>query len=72
MILDRMDGRPTLAEGVVCRLGKLFNSTSRKTDCLMNIYVGNLPYKATEDELRQVFSPFGEISSVAMLSLIHI
>jgi len=34
----------------------------------MNIYVGNLPYQATEDELRATFSPFGEISSVAIIT----
>lgn len=33
----------------------------------MNIYVGNLPYVATEDELRSAFAPFGEISSVAII-----
>lgn len=33
----------------------------------MNIYVGNLPYSTTEDDLRSSFSPFGEISSVAII-----
>jgi RNA recognition motif-containing protein len=33
----------------------------------MNIYVGNLPRKATEDELRQAFQAFGEISSVSII-----
>jgi RNA recognition motif-containing protein len=28
----------------------------------MNIYVGNLPYNITEDELREVFAEFGEVS----------
>lgn len=31
---------------------------------MTNIYVGNLPYSATEDELREVFSQHGEVSSV--------
>ncbi len=29
----------------------------------MNIYVGNLAYQVTEDELREAFGAFGEISS---------
>ncbi len=28
----------------------------------MNIYVGNLPYSVTEEELRDVFAEFGEVS----------
>lgn len=31
------------------------------------IYVGNLPYTATEQEVRDMFSPHGEIVSVAMI-----
>ncbi len=27
----------------------------------MNIYVGNLPYRVTEDELRNVFAQFGQV-----------
>lgn len=34
----------------------------------MNIYVGNLPYNVTEEELREVFSEFGEVSSVNVIT----
>lgn len=34
----------------------------------MNIYVGNLSYGVTEDELRNAFGAFGEISSVSLIS----
>nr|VFK01725.1 MAG: RNA recognition motif. (a.k.a. RRM, RBD, or RNP domain) [Candidatus Kentron sp. H]VFK02020.1 MAG: RNA recognition motif. (a.k.a. RRM, RBD, or RNP domain) [Candidatus Kentron sp. H]VFK05152.1 MAG: RNA recognition motif. (a.k.a. RRM, RBD, or RNP domain) [Candidatus Kentron sp. H] len=34
----------------------------------MNIYVGNLPYNVTEDDLREAFSEFGEISTVTIIS----
>jgi len=34
----------------------------------MNIYVGNLPYNATEDELRAAFAAFGEVTSVNLIS----
>jgi RNA recognition motif-containing protein len=33
----------------------------------MNIYVGNLPYNVTEEELREAFSEFGEVSSVNVI-----
>ncbi|MHC4453168.1 MAG: RNA recognition motif domain-containing protein [Planctomycetota bacterium] len=34
----------------------------------MNIYVGNLAYTVTEDDLKEAFSEFGEISSVRLVS----
>lgn len=33
----------------------------------MNIYVGNLPYSASEDELKTAFSAFGEVNSVNVI-----
>jgi len=33
----------------------------------MNIYVGNLSYDATEDDIDKAFSEFGEVSSVNMI-----
>jgi RNA recognition motif-containing protein len=33
----------------------------------MNIYVGNLSYGMSEDELREAFSAFGQVSSVKIL-----
>ena len=32
----------------------------------MNIYVGNLSFEVDEDELRQEFTAFGEVTSVAI------
>lgn len=34
----------------------------------MNIYVGNLPYNITEDELREVFAEFGEVSLASVIT----
>jgi RNA recognition motif-containing protein len=34
----------------------------------MNIYVGNLAYSVTEDELREALASFGEISSVSLIT----
>lgn len=33
----------------------------------MKIYVGNLSYEATEDEIRKEFSAFGEVASVDLI-----
>jgi RNA recognition motif-containing protein len=33
----------------------------------MNIYVGNLPFDATEDEVRELFTAFGQVASVALI-----
>ena len=33
----------------------------------MNIYVGNLPYKITENDLRDLFAQYGEVTSVSMI-----
>ena len=33
----------------------------------MNIYVGNLPFDAGEDDLRQAFAAFGQVASVSII-----
>ena len=33
----------------------------------MNIYVGNLPYSMTEEELKEVFKPFGGVESATII-----
>ncbi len=34
---------------------------------MMNLYVGNLPYNTTEDDLRNAFAAFGEVSRVSVV-----
>ncbi len=34
----------------------------------MNIYVGNLPYSTTEDELRSAFGAYGEVSRATVIT----
>ncbi len=34
----------------------------------MNIYVGNLAYSVTQDELRDVFGAYGEIANVNLIT----
>ncbi len=33
----------------------------------MNIYIGNLPFTASEDEIRQAFAAYGNVSSVSII-----
>ena len=35
---------------------------------MVKIYVGNLPFSATEDEVREVFEGFGVVSDVALIT----
>jgi RNA recognition motif-containing protein len=37
----------------------------------MNIYVGNLPYSVTEDDLRTLFGEHGEVTSANVISDRH-
>ncbi len=34
----------------------------------MKLYVGNLPYELNEDELRDMFSQFGEVATVNIIT----
>ena len=34
----------------------------------MEIYVGSLPYSVTEDDVKEAFTGFGEVSSVRLVS----
>ncbi|NTW56133.1 MAG: RNA-binding protein [Chlorobiaceae bacterium] len=34
----------------------------------MNIYIGNLPYSVSEDDLREAFSQFGQVNSANIIT----
>ena len=34
----------------------------------MNIYVGNLPYSTTEDDLKGIFGEYGEVDTVKIIT----
>ncbi len=36
-------------------------------DLSMNIYVGNLPYSTSEEDIKDLFSEYGEVSSVKFI-----
>ena len=40
---------------------------AKETFYFMNIYVGNLSYNTTEDELRQLFAEFGSVDSAKLI-----
>jgi RNA recognition motif-containing protein len=40
----------------------------RKCNLSKKVYVGNLSYQATEDQVHDLFSPYGEIESIAMIN----
>jgi cold-inducible RNA-binding protein len=40
--------------------------THSKKDRMKNIYVGNLDFKVTEDELRQAFAAYGQVDNVTI------
>jgi len=33
----------------------------------MNIYIGQLPFNVTEDELKDIFTEFGEVSNINLI-----
>jgi RNA recognition motif-containing protein len=35
---------------------------------MKNLYVGNLPHSSTEDELRTLFQPYGDIERVSLVT----
>jgi RNA recognition motif-containing protein len=35
---------------------------------MKQIYVGNLPYRSTEDEVRELFAQYGEVKSVKLIT----
>jgi RNA recognition motif-containing protein len=35
---------------------------------MMNLYVGNLPYSVTEDQLRDTFAAYGEVARVNLIT----
>ncbi len=45
----------------------LEDGAARKCELSKKLYIGNLPFSATEDELRSLFEPHGSIASVKVI-----
>jgi RNA recognition motif-containing protein len=45
----------------------LFQPPGKQGLCIVNIYVGNLPWSCTEAELQQEFSAFGAVARVQIM-----
>jgi cold-inducible RNA-binding protein len=48
-------------------LGDVQNHNLLQKEIRMNIYVGNLSYEITEEDLRMAFEPFGQVESAAII-----
>jgi RNA recognition motif-containing protein len=40
---------------------------AQRDEGYMKLYVGNLPYSASEDDLKQAFEPHGQVESTAII-----
>jgi RNA recognition motif-containing protein len=49
------------------RLGDFQIYNLLQKEITMNIYVGNLPYQVSEEDLRVAFEPFGQVESVNII-----
>jgi RNA recognition motif-containing protein len=54
-------------ESSLPRLSKQGIRGLRSRGKIMNIYVGNLPYSVSEEDLRAAFADFGEVSSANVI-----
>ena len=63
-----VDGSGASGGSCVAVSAEMSDETHGFQGILMNIYVGNLAFSTTEDELRQLFAEFGEVSSVKIIS----
>lgn len=59
---------PIRAVGPECRLKTLQMLACLEVKVAVRLYVGNLPYSATEDSLRQLFSSYGQVNSVNVIT----
>src|SRR5512134_1632683 len=58
-----------MADRAVCLPPCPFGSVYCKVRSdFMNIYVGNLSFKTTEDQVRELFAAFGQVDRVSLIS----
>lgn len=54
--------------GLVCATALLEFSFGESVDLSKKLYVGNLSFQATEDQVRSLFETYGNVESVAMIN----
>jgi hypothetical protein len=67
-IRTRQQWRITTAFCVLTQQWCISLNAQTRNKSMMNIYVGNLPYGATEAELKTAFAAFGEVNSVNLIA----
>jgi RNA recognition motif-containing protein len=50
------------------QLSTSFQALSNKEHCMKKIYVGNLPFSATEEQVREVFGKHGVVHGVSLVN----
>jgi RNA recognition motif-containing protein len=56
-----------LGNRIHCDSGGIFTFNIQRGEIQMNIYVGNLSYTVTEDDLRQAFEAYGQVTSASII-----
>jgi RNA recognition motif-containing protein len=61
----RLQGEYALRKPLIVIDGNINGLAPERTQ--MNIYIGNLPFNAAEDELRELFAAFGQVDTVSLI-----
>lgn len=65
--LGRMDRKEKREKAEIIEKAEITDHEKNEKNTEMTIYVGNLPYKTTEEELQAVFGLYGEIDSIKII-----
>jgi len=57
----------TIFGGMLVALYPSTETTSNNSSSTSNIYVGNLPFNAGQDDIKNIFSPYGEVIDIRMV-----
>jgi cold-inducible RNA-binding protein len=61
----RLQGETAPRKPLIVIDGKYYGLKPERTQ--MNIYIGNLPFNAAEDELKELFAAYGQVDSVSLI-----
>lgn len=60
--------RPFVRQGVVGLALRSAVKPGHLESVSMKIYVGNLPYSTTEDDLKNLFAPYGKVAGINVIT----